>query len=280
MHPEPSQVVEVLDEDETFDPLFDEPKIKTKVPAHISRRENPLVKMADTGTLNLQGAIAAKVRAVREPNVGSSTSRVKPGPGRSSGGLLIKEKAMSSLFTAEKGVVKIIKGKFHKKEDAVPKDRELSPTILPTVESVSTPKNKVAPSGDELLQLAGLDQMATDLADFEDPKPDDGTPVEASAPKALIQPVQNPSGPAEANELSTFGSGYATYVDWTFSLDSFHSSRLFPQHDLPAVPTPARVFGKMHSLTQSTIFGPLWVSTHLYRCSMSDLPSEASDQIR
>lgn len=82
--------------------------------------------------------------------------------------------------------------------------------------------------------------MATDLADFEDPKPDDGTPVEASAPKALIQPVQNPSGPAEANELSTFGSG-----------------RLFPQHDLPAVPTPARVFGKMHSLTQSTIFGPL-----------------------
>jgi hypothetical protein len=205
------EVVEVIDTDETFDPLFDEPK--TKVPEHISRRENPLVKMVDPGTMNFQGAIAAKVRALREPDVGSSSQvspRVKPGPGRSSGGLLIKQKAKSSLFTAEKGAVKIIKGKY-RKEDAGLKDQEPSSTILPGVETSPTKEdsNKPVPSGDELLQLAGLDQTATDLADFEDPEADDGVPVDNSATEAVIQPVQTSLGSTGTNESSTIGSGYA-----------------------------------------------------------------------
>jgi hypothetical protein len=249
------KAVGVIDTDETFDPLFDEPK--TKVPEHISRRENPLVKMVDT-TMNLQGAITAKVRALREPNVGSSSQgspRVKPGPGRSSGGLLLKQKAKSSLFTAEKGTIKIIKGKY-RKEDPEPR----SP-ILP-VEPFSTtrkePSNKPVPSGDELLQLAGFDQTATDLADFEDPKPDDSIPEDNnSASRAVIQPIQTLLESAGTNDSSTFGSGYARYVDWIFSENRFHSRSILPQPGLPP-----SVFGKMRSWNQSTIFGPLYVPMH------------------
>lgn len=210
---EPSQVIEALDVVEAFDPLFDEPQ--TKIPEHISRRANPLVKMVDASTMNLQGAIAAKVRAIGEPNVSSSSNvRAKPGPGRSSGGLLIKQKAKSSLFTAEKGSVKILKGKY-KKDDVIPKGQEPSPTIQSPVDPFSTDPtdqnmdiNKPAPSADELLQLAGLDQTATDLADFEEPKPDDRAPADDSAPK-VGQSAQNSSGP---NEPSTFGSGYVIYT--------------------------------------------------------------------
>ena len=215
---ESSEVVEAVDTDETFDPLFDEPR--TKIPEHISRRANPLVKMVvSTGADNLQGAIAAKVRALREPNVGSSSQvppRVKPGPGRSSGGLLLKQKAKSSLFTAEKGAVKIIKGKY-RKDAAGLQDQEPRSPILPDVEpfplASKGDSSKAVPSGDELLELAGLDQLATDLADFEDPKPDDGIPVDnKSATDLVIQPVQT-SESAGANGSSVFGSGYAMYVD-------------------------------------------------------------------
>ena len=208
---EPSQAVEALDAVEAFDPLFDEPH--TKIPEHISRRTNPLVKMVDASTMNLQGAIAAKVRALREPNVGSSSNvRVRPGPGRSSGGLLIKQKTKSSLFTAEKGSVKIVKGKY-KKDDVILKDQEPSPTIYSPADPFSTAENvdinKLAPSADELLQLAGLDQTATDLADFEDPKPADRMPENHSATTEVGQPTQNSSNP---NELSAFGSGYVIYT--------------------------------------------------------------------
>jgi len=252
---ESSNVVEVIETDGSFDPLFDEPK--TKVPEHIFRRENPLVKMVNTSTNNFQGALAAKVRALREPNVGSSSQappRVKPGPGRSSGGLLLKQKSKSSLFTAEKGAIKIIKGKY-RKEDAGLKDQEPRSPVLPAVEPFSMEdSDKPVPSGDELLQLAGLDQTAADLADFEDTKPDDAISVDNNLATEAVQMSLESAG---ANESSTFGSGYAIYIDWIFSDVRFHSRSIFPQPGLSPLPTPASFFGKMHSWNQSTIFGPL-----------------------
>lgn len=215
--PEPFKVDEVSDTEEPFDPLFDEPK--TKVPEHISRRVNPLVKMVDAGRMNLEGAIEAKVRAVREPNVGPSgqSSRAKPGPGRSSGGLLVRQSIKSSLLTAEKGAAKIIKGNY-RKEDVVLKDQKFRSKILPTVEPFPTDKEedspKPPPSGDELLQLAGLNQTATDLADFDDDhKPDDSVPTDNnSTTEVVAQPAQNLLDLAGATNSSTFGTGYVMHV--------------------------------------------------------------------
>ena len=149
-----------------------------KIPAHRERQANPLVKVADDPSLtHIEGTISTKAYAAgRVPNNPSSSTdprsttlpqkRVRPGPGRDSVGLL-KPKVKSSLLTAEKGTLKTIKGRyaninpaasFSPKEETTKADADLDNTHIET-----------PPSGQELLQLAGLDSQAPDtLADFEE----------------------------------------------------------------------------------------------------------------
>jgi len=149
-----------------------------KIPAHRERQANPLVKLADDPSLtHIEGTISTKAYAAgRIPNNPSSSTdpgsttlpqkRVRPGPGRDSVGLL-KPKAKSSLLTAEKGTLKTIKGKyaninsaasFPPREETTKADADLDNT-----------HEEIPPSGQELLQLAGLDFQAPDtLADFEE----------------------------------------------------------------------------------------------------------------
>lgn len=165
------------DGEEPFDPLFDEPT--RKVPEHINRKENPLIKLVESPNLSsLQGAISAKVRAIRDVNLSSSgqplstsMQRARPGPGRSSTGLTLKQK--SSLLTAERGAMKTIKGKYKKEasstiEQELPASGRSGSPILVDEGSVDDSAPKMTPSAEELLEMAGLDEGATDLPEFDE----------------------------------------------------------------------------------------------------------------
>jgi len=149
-----------------------------KIPAHRDRQANPLVKVADDPSLtHIEGTISTKAYAAGRVtnNPSSSTGpqstatpqkRVKPGPGRDSAGLL-KPKPQSSLLTAEKGTLKTIKGKYPNIK-AVATSSQKEETMKADADADNTHK-AISPSGQELLELAGLNSQAADtLADFED----------------------------------------------------------------------------------------------------------------
>lgn len=190
-------------EDEIFDPLFDEAARK---PDHISRKENPLVQVVQTTVTPLQGAISAKARATHglyhapSSSQGPSTAvhRVKPGPGRSSSGLVMKQRSKSSLLTAEKGSLKTIKGKY-KMEAVRTEERDSTtgnPSHFPMVEETSVMENETedreVPSGGELLELAGVDQTVNDLPDFDEPEKEESKQLENSMTSADIPPSSTP----------------------------------------------------------------------------------------
>lgn len=161
-------------------PSLDFTNIKegVKIPAHRGRQANPLVKVADDPSLtHIEGTISTKAYAAgRVPNNPSSSTgprttatpqkRVKPGPGRDSAGLQ-KPKAQSSLLTAEKGTLKTIKGKYPNiKAVATSSQEEES---MKADANMDNTHKAIPPSGQELLELAGLNSQAADtLADFED----------------------------------------------------------------------------------------------------------------
>ncbi|KAJ6496978.1 hypothetical protein C8R47DRAFT_972794, partial [Mycena vitilis] len=136
------------------------------LPSHRARAAKPLVKMVDDFT-TLNGAISAKARLqsrngtspetpVAGPSSGSRKSGRKPGPGRSSSGLLTKN--TSSLLTFDKGALKTVKGKF-----AAPDEEDNATRTSPD------PPLAAPPTSDELLELGGFDSKAADaLDDFED----------------------------------------------------------------------------------------------------------------
>ncbi len=197
---------ELPDDDvpETFDPLFDEPT--KKVPEHINRKENPLVKLVDGPNLDFQGAISAKVRAIRDVNPSSSsqslsnaTQRARPGPGRSSTGLTLKHSMKSSLLTAEKGAMKTIKGKYKKEatstigQDFQASGRSGSP-ILVDEDPLDDNASKVVPSAGELLQMAGLDGTAVDLPEFDEV----GEKDEKEEKETQVDPTTNAVEPSSS----------------------------------------------------------------------------------
>lgn len=168
-----------------------------KIPAHRDRQANPLVKVADDPSLtHIEGTIATKAYAAgRVPNNPSSSTgprstetpqkRVKPGPGRDSAGLL-KPKVHSSLLTAEKGTLKTIKGKYANIE-VVATSSQKEETMKADADTDDTHK-AIPPSGQELLQLAGLDSQAADtLADFEDDtiQGSHASPLQVSSSQAM-----------------------------------------------------------------------------------------------
>jgi len=208
--------MDVEDLTEIPDPLFDDIPEK-KLPEHRARRENPRVKMVDDPNLTaLQGAISVKSRVKGQPRVAASSSnslpaasvqrRPKPGPGRSSTGLL-KGKNTSSVLVASKGTLKSVKGKYRKEETHKGPTRggdSGSPIFVDDDEGSVEMKDAAVdpPTAGELLQLAGLDEKAAEaLPDFDDepeqenvppPVPVSTTDVQVTVPDPKVPVLNDP----------------------------------------------------------------------------------------
>ena len=170
------------DEDVDFNPLFDE----EPVPILRDRLIEPRVKMIDDPNFsNIEGAIPAKANAVARMNADPSSSKStvltsdsqkgdgrhsKPGPGRSSMGLKVKN--VSSLLTFSKGSLKTVKGKYVRETSRAHTDLTFgddSPNIMEVDDAISENPTPAPPTAEELLQLAGFNNdIAGDLPDYED----------------------------------------------------------------------------------------------------------------
>lgn len=152
---------------------------ETNLPLHRARVENPLVKVVDyPETMSISNAIPTKAHAIERLNTIPSPSesadqarRAKPGPGRSSAGLRKPIKNTSSLLTFEKGSLKTVKGTYSQEKTGGSTKEidivDLTDDVL--TQELESPTPEVAPSGQELLQLAGLDAETTEnLPDFDE----------------------------------------------------------------------------------------------------------------
>jgi hypothetical protein len=168
-----------------FHPLFDEEPIE-RVPTLRDRLIEPRVKMIDDPKLsNIEGTIPAKAYAVARMNADPSSSKStvltsdsqqsdrrhsKPGPGRSSMGLKVKN--VSSLLTFSKGSLKTVKGKYVKERSRAHTDltiRDDPPDIVEVDDAISENPPSAPPTAEELLRLAGFNnEIAGDLPDYED----------------------------------------------------------------------------------------------------------------
>ena len=168
-----------------FHPLFDEEPVE-RVPTLRDRLIEPRVKMIDDPKLsNFEGAIPAKAYAVARMNADPSSSkstvltsdsqqsdrrRSKPGPGRSSTGLKVKN--VSSLLTFSKGSLKTVKGKYVKEGSRAHTDLTIRDDPLDITEiddAISENPPSAPPTAEELLRLAGFNnEIAGDLPDYED----------------------------------------------------------------------------------------------------------------
>ena len=150
-----------------------------RVPAHRVRAANPRVKIADDPNLSeVTGVIAVKAKFMKPststngPTNGessASSSTRKPGPGRSSSGFLVG----GSRLTAQKGKLITVKPTKSLSRDG-DADAEPMNNDFPTFELVEeAPQEPPAepqapPTGQELLDAAGLNTVAEDLPDFEE----------------------------------------------------------------------------------------------------------------
>jgi len=198
------------DDDESEDPLFDEPKSadqstmrrsvsvstgSTSLPSHRARAANPLIKMADEPNfgLGMDSAIAAKARLMghastasngeTSSNGGPSRSLPpRPGPGRSSQGLQAKNR--SSLLVFQKGTLQTRKGKYRPSEGTSGNAGENGwgdDMELDGISAVDASPDKPL-TGQELLVMAGLDIIdAEALPDFEDDAPQEAAPAAKEA---------------------------------------------------------------------------------------------------
>jgi hypothetical protein len=169
-----------------FHPLFDEEPME-RVPTIRDRLLEPRVKIIDDPKLsNIEGTIPAKAYAVARMNADPSSSKStvlssksqqsdrrhsKPGPGRSSMGLKVKN--VSSLLTFSKGSLKTVKGKYIKEGTRAHSTdltiRDDPPGVVEIGDAISEDPAPVPPTAEELLRLAGFDtEIADALPDYED----------------------------------------------------------------------------------------------------------------
>ncbi|KAF8559757.1 hypothetical protein OG21DRAFT_484841 [Imleria badia] len=204
--------------------LFDEaPEIQRDLilPPHRARAANPLVKLIDTAmpeTTSKQSRITAKARLISMhtadvssasgPSRGIANRGGKPGPGRSSSGLITKHR--SSLLTATKGALKSVKGKLAgaTSERDQPDEIEEAPAagksegdkLLVTSwsdedvkqdhQAMSNAQPDPPPSGDELLKLAGLQIDVETLPDYEEDPAAQSQDVGAQGSKTTSTPAE------------------------------------------------------------------------------------------
>ncbi|KAJ3550996.1 hypothetical protein NMY22_g72 [Coprinellus aureogranulatus] len=150
------------------DSLFDE---EGDMPAHRRRQQKPLVKMFEDPSLHAhEGQLSAKANAIsnkRSDTDVATSSRSRPGPGRSSSGMVRKP----TLLTANKGTLKSMRTSTRRqsKPGAQSNVPHREPTPMPIDEPFTLPEPEEPPTGQELLHMAGLDpEEAEELPDFED----------------------------------------------------------------------------------------------------------------
>ncbi|KAF7305071.1 Chromo domain-containing protein [Mycena kentingensis (nom. inval.)] len=253
-------------------------KAKDQVPAHRARAANPRVKMVDDFAPS-DTAIAAKRVKAKDASVdtnGSSSSDVagssngkspakaaprrrKPGPGRSSEGMVVP----SSILRADKGELKTVKRTA--RPEPTPQE--------PDPESISEPAQP-PPTAAELAKLSGLDtKVAAELDDFEDSPKSPRSERElqlniAAAKNSLFPPTSNGGAPTfsfgswarttifgplglgsgAATSSSSTSKPYSLQLDANASLpvsllDATQSLDLF-KHDTSNHPIPGKFFAK------------------------------------
>ncbi|KAH0827186.1 hypothetical protein J3R83DRAFT_4879 [Lanmaoa asiatica] len=217
----------------SLDPLFDSPsrfsdKASSEsqrdptLPHHRARAANPLIKLIDTttsGATSKQSRITAKARLMSihttdVPSTSGPSRNIakrgrKPGPGRSSSGLVTKNR--SSLLTATKGTLKSVKGKFSGttterdqldeiEEAPVARGTTGGDEVLVTswsdedvvvdqdYQTESNSQPGPPPSAAELLKLAGLQTDPETLPDYEDPAAQ--PQVETQGSSSTLAPVE------------------------------------------------------------------------------------------
>ncbi|KAF8163375.1 hypothetical protein B0H34DRAFT_695258 [Crassisporium funariophilum] len=234
--------------DLTQDDLFDEDS-RVLDAAHRERLQKPSTQFLDDLNLtSIEGTISEIVGQTNAdpsssnldtslPSTPNHKKRPKPGPGRSSSGL-IKKKNFSSLLTFEKGSLKTKKGNYTKEEPRTT-----------TVQHENTGENgmqvdqlasQIPPTGEELLELAGFDvKAAEDLPDFDETEGhldhgERGAPAEESK----VHPVDSC---ADAALVSSHRESFNIAKD-----------KLFPA--TTHLDTPGALSS---SWKRSTIFGPL-----------------------
>ncbi|KAF8798093.1 hypothetical protein BYT27DRAFT_6918673 [Phlegmacium glaucopus] len=243
-----------------FHPLFDEEPIE-KVPTLRAHLAEPRVKMVDDPNLsNMEGAILAKAHAVARMNAEPSSSkstvlpsnspqsdkkRAKPGPGRSSAGLM-KVKNTSSLLTFSKGSLTTVKGKYVKEKTRGHADNlqirdDPPPDMVEVDNAVIENPPPAPPTGEELLRLAGLDTGIADaLPDYED------NPSQMD----VIQPILPEAAEPMTPTLDT-GKDNESVSLHRESIE-LAKEKLFPTESLYNVP------GSLdNKWKRPTIFGPL-----------------------
>ncbi|KAF8212114.1 hypothetical protein K438DRAFT_2010394 [Mycena galopus ATCC 62051] len=199
-----------------------------RVPSHRGRAAKPRVQMVDDFK-PLDGAISAKARlqsgtSKEAPAAGPSSSprrsARKPGPGRSSSGMV--NKTTSSLLTFEKGALKTVKGKF-----AAPAGEEDIANGNLVDETPAVP-----PTSDELLKLGGFDSKAADALDDFDEEDVVASPTEES-------PESNPNQESltlAKNKLFPPGMSMAATVSSGVKAVWRRATIFGPLYNLPLLP--------------------------------------------
>ncbi|KAG6814481.1 hypothetical protein H0H92_000006 [Tricholoma furcatifolium] len=231
------------------------------LPAHRMKAANPKVKITeiDFGPVH-QGTLSVKARVFKQsappPSATQSPSHrtSKPGPGRSSSGLMMKN--TSSLLTFEKGELKTVKGRYRKEtRDKSPVQETHDADLLwggeddmAGNESYNTPINTVPPSAGELLHLAGAD-LSTTLPDFEDDVPTVAPNVPNASSSAPDSQLVTHQPMAESGEQEP----PSTTPEHQINRESFERAKnnLFPAN----VSTPSSI--PASTWKHSTMFGPL-----------------------
>ena len=203
------------DDDPLFGPSEDE---AVALPSHRARAANPLVKMVENPNFaGLDGAISVKTRLAGGNSVESPEKSRKPGPGRSSSGLI-----KNSLLTFRKGSLKTVKGSYKKQIDK-PGSEELvhdGHSGESMREGGSNDGNiQAPPTANELLDLAGLDtQNAEILSDFEEDVPfTTQVPESDCHPRPPSLPVPQPDAAQLAQQRRYVVDISCQKLDITFS---------------------------------------------------------------
>ncbi|KAG2356209.1 hypothetical protein BDR07DRAFT_1464154 [Suillus spraguei] len=260
------------------DPLFDSPSqlqngegsppVEPALPLHRTRAANHLVKFIDAVPLTDKDS-GAKTRLISGQTLSSSQdsgshasnkTRPKPAPaGRSVGS---RDKNRSSLLTVVKGGLTSVKGRFGRakdvREEPQPSDEDAAgetdhehQAIAPSAEQME-PAPVPVPSGQELLEIAGLKSDADVLPDFEDeanieqpPEPTSIISVEALADdEGPTEDVASPATLTVENEAARKSLAEA-------------KEQLFPSVQASASVTSISS-SSWKTSKDNTIFGPMY----------------------